>query len=465
MKLFKEFVLRLSKVKKIPSSLINIFLLINWKKQNKFQVFKNSILEEEFITQLDKEILFDLYISVVNLMNKLKSVIRIYKYKKAVKYDIDTDLHLNSLKNLPENKKILILENNTLYHFKLRDLLSCWKLALLNSQGLFSKPLCVKNPYTNIPIKSHNLYNIYFKCLNMYINMPLCITNFFKCNMNIDKFQLYYYTTLKEVAVINFVNTNNYYEIFEQILNLLHDYRKLVNYITFTNYCPASTRLKAVKKFKPLLLNYLLSKYSCNPIVKEQKERDLKKQLKELIEKFTDFGFERGFEVMRYVPLSERPITTAPPPPPQTFISQLRNRRTRIRRSIRRNSQRDFTESDSDDISDLDIVENGSSQTDINNLNTITVAPPPPINIVIPPPPPLQVINRPNNPPPPPPVETQPSNNTTSPNNPFITRRQLPRTPVSNQLENIRNNISQMNNNLRITRANGNHIHNLSFFR
>ena len=39
--------------------------------------------------------------------------------------------------------------------------------------------------------------------------MPLCITNFFKCNMNIDKFQLYYYTTLKEVAVINFVNTNN----------------------------------------------------------------------------------------------------------------------------------------------------------------------------------------------------------------------------------------------------------------
>ena len=464
MKLFKEFVLRLSKVKKIPSSLINIFLLINWKKENKFQVFKHSILEEEFITELDKEILFDLYISVVKLMNKLKSIVRIYKYKKAVKYDIDTDLHLNSLKNLPENKKILILENNTLYHFKLRDLLSCWKLALLNSQGLFSKPICVKNPYTNIPIKTHNLYNIYFKCLNMYVNVPLCITNFFKCNMSINKFQLYYYTTLKEVAVINFVNTNNYYEIFEQILNLLHDYRKQVNYITFTNYCPASTRLKAVKKFKPLLLNYLLSKYSCNPIVKEQKGRDLKKQLKDLIQKFTDFGFERGFEVMRYVPLSERPITTVPPPPPQTFISQLRNRRTRIRRI----SQRDFTESDSDDISDLDIVENGDSQNEIDSLNTITVAPPPPINIVIPPPPPIinrptnpppPIINRPTNPPPPPPVEAQPNNN------PFITRRQLPRTPMSNQQENIRNNISQMNNNIRITRSTGNHIRNLRFFR
>ena len=191
--IFKEFVLRLSKIKNLPSSLVNIFLLINWKKENKFQVFKYSILNEEFLTDLDKETLMDLYISVVNLMNKLKSVVRIYKYKKAVKYDVETDLHLNLLKDLPENKKILLLENNTLYHFKLRDLLSCWKLALLNSQGLFSKPIPLKNPYTNIPLKKHNLYNIYFKCLNMYINLPLCITNFFKCNMNLNKFQLYYY--------------------------------------------------------------------------------------------------------------------------------------------------------------------------------------------------------------------------------------------------------------------------------
>ena len=97
----------------------------------------------------------DLYISVVNLMNKLKSVIRIYKYKKAVKYDVHTDLHLNSLEILPKNQKILILENNTLYDFKLKDLLSCWKIALLNSQGLFSKPIALKNPYTNIPIKNN----------------------------------------------------------------------------------------------------------------------------------------------------------------------------------------------------------------------------------------------------------------------------------------------------------------------
>ncbi len=456
MLLFKEFVLRLSKVKNLPSSLVNIFLLINWKKQNKFEIFKDNILEEEFLTKHDKEILLDLYISVVKLMSKLKSVVRIYKYNKAVKYDIDTDLHLNPLDNLPENQKITILENKTLYNFKLRDLLSCWKIALLNSQGLFSKPIAVKNPYTNIPIKTHNLYNIYFKCLNMYVNLPLCITNFFKCNMNLNKFQLYYFTTLKEVAVINFMNTNNYYEMFEQILNLLHDYRKEVDYLTFTNYCPPSTRIKAVKIFKPLLINYLLSKYSCNPIVKEQKERILKNQIKKLTQNFTDFGFDRGFEVMRYVPLAERPSRTQPPPPPTTLISQLRNRRATLRRR-RRRTTRDFSESDSDDSSDLDIVENA-----LPSNNTITVAPPPPVNIVIPPPPPVvQTMTRPSNPPPPPPVVI------TTESNPFAPTRQIPRTPVGNTNREIstRRNVAAMNNNLRLNLVRRTNIRGLNFNR
>jgi hypothetical protein len=274
--------------------------------------------------------------------------------------------------------------------------------------------------------------------------------------MNINKFQLYYFTTLKEVAVINFMNTNNYYEMFEQILNLLHDYRKEVDYLTFTNYCPPSTRIKAVKIFKPLLINYLLSKYSCNPIVKEQKERILKNQIKKLTQNFTDFGFDRGFEVMRYVPLAERPSRTQPPPPPTTLISQLRNRRATLRRR-RRRTTRDFSESDSDDSSDLDIVENA-----VPSNNTITVAPPPPINIVIPPPPPVvQTMTRPSNPPPPPPVVT------TTNSNPFAPTRQIPRTPVrnTNRENSTRRNIASMNNNLRLNLVTRNNIRGLNFNR
>lgn len=460
--LFKEFVLRLSKIKNLPSSLINIFLLINWKKQNVFHIFKDNILNEEFFTDEDKEILIDLYISVKKLISRFNMIARIYKFKKAVKYDINTDLHLNSLDDLPENEKIILLENNTLYNFKLRDLISCWKLALLHSQGLFSKPILLKNPYTNLPIKKHNLFNIYFKCLNMYINLPLCVTAFFKCSMTISKFQIYYYVKLKEIAIINLLNSNNVYEMFEQVLNLLHDHRKIVDYLTFTNYCAPSTRLKAVTIFKPILLNYLLSKYSCNPIIKDQKLNLLKKQLKDLIQKHPNFGFERGYEVMKYIPLAERPSRSQPPPPPPSLITQLRNRRSTLRRRRRQPSQQtvDFSESDSDDISDLDVIENVENVLPPSQeMTTITVTPPPPINIVIPPPPRPQPVvipaPRPTSSPPPPPI------------NPFQPSRQLPRTPVrNNTLNNTRQNIAQLNGNLQIsTRTRSNHINGLNFLR
>ena len=135
--LFKEFVLRLSKIKNIPSTLINIFLLINWKKENIFHIFKDNIIDEEFLMDEDNKKLLDLYISVKKLMNKLNTISRIYKYKKAVKYDISTDLHLNPLDNLSENEKITLLENNTLYNFKLRD--EAWDESSKNASWEYRK--------------------------------------------------------------------------------------------------------------------------------------------------------------------------------------------------------------------------------------------------------------------------------------------------------------------------------------
>jgi hypothetical protein len=465
MLLFKELLLRMSKVKNISPSLINIFLLINLRKENVFQIFKESILEEEFIIDSDKEILKDLYISVKKLINKLNTISRIFKFKKSVKYDINTDLHLNSLDILPNNEKMMLLENNTLYNFKLRDLISCWKLALLNSHGLFPKPLKVKNPYTNLHIKTHNLYNIYFNCLNMYVNLPMCITIFFKCNMNIGKYQSHYYTTLKEVAIINFIRNNNYYELFEQVLNLLHDNRKLVNYTTFTNYCSISTRTKAVNTFKPMLMNYLLSKFSCNPIVKEQKLNILKKQLIAFVKLTPDFGFERGFDIMRYVPLAERPSMTTPPPPPPNLVSQIRNRRrTRI---VRNSFNMSISDSESDESIDLDIVE--SIEQAVQQTSIPPPPPPPQSNIVVPPPPPpptvILPIRRPVNPPPPPP----PNITINTDVNPFITRNQLSRTPINRSTHNTRQNIASLNNNLRLNirerRIQSTHIQGLRFLR
>ena len=78
-------------------------------------------------------------------------------------------------------------------------------------------------------------------------------------------------------------------------------------------YIPTFRRVDNQKTFN----NLQQEVSSVTEEVNLQEENDLNKnQIKKLTQNFTDFGFDRGFEVMRYVPLAERPSRTQPPPPP-----------------------------------------------------------------------------------------------------------------------------------------------------
>ena len=158
-------------------------------------------------------------------------------------------------------------------------------------------------------------------------------------------------------------------------MNMLHEFRKDIDYITFTNHISYRIRQRICKELKNHLNFYLKYKFSCNPLI----QRDFKIQTKELLKKYLndnpDFGYERGHEIMRYVPPSDRPRRRInPPPPPQILISNQ----------------------------------------------------PSPINIsTSPPEPPIVPIPRPTEPPPPPPPQQI--------INPFSPSREIPRSPSQNQ--------------------------------
>ena len=76
---------------------------------------------------------------------------------------------------LAKNIAHILLENNTRYHFRLSDLVNYWIESLNNSQGLFSKPLVLTNPHTNLEFSIHNLYNIYFKLLDSGFTIPTIV--------------------------------------------------------------------------------------------------------------------------------------------------------------------------------------------------------------------------------------------------------------------------------------------------
>ena len=312
--LLNRIITKTTSLHDISSSILNIFLMQN-KHLSDIQIYKDNILENEFISINAKLQLEKIYIKCKNIKNKLTSFVKIYKWKKSVLYEVDYDLYLKPLKDFPKKQIVIILENNTRYSFRLNDLNNYWIICLTNNQGLFSKPLELKNPHTNIKISTHNLFNIYFALLNSSLIIPLCINGLFSCLMNVETFSYQFYGLLKERTIVNFIKSDGIFEKYEQILNMLHDLRKDVDYLTISNTVTYRSKVFLCKKLKETLLFYLKNKYSCNPLIRRDSGEKVKMSLKTYLQEHPNYGLSES-DIIKYVPFADRPRRTQPPPPP-----------------------------------------------------------------------------------------------------------------------------------------------------
>ena len=405
MKMTYDIMTKIMKKNDISCNFIDIFIFQTKNIKSDPKIYYHLLFENEFLDSDDIIVIGRLFVKFKKIKNKLSSFVRRYKWKKSVLYSCNSDLYLNDLDGFKDKYKITILENNTRYRFRLSNIINYWEESLTNSSGLFTKPVHLTNPYTNLKISTHNLYNIYFKLLNTGFDLPLSIKAFFTSNMNIDDFSFKYYPMLKEKAIENFIRKKGLiYEKWEQILNMLYEYRKIIKYLTFMDNVQYGVKIKACSIFKKALNNYLLFKFSCNPNIKKNANISAKKILRKLLREKSNFGFKRGVEIMVYIPVSERQVRATPPPPPPL------------------------------------VIENINRMREINRFQL----PPPPVPPPLPPPVP---------PPLPPPIEPPLVNTIISSNtfdisaNPFITSRDLPRTPPNNQSVSRR---TQLTNSLRL---------------
>ena len=150
-------------VYKLYMLLQKIFLQIN----EKYSITNNEIedLFEDEINSNDIVIyknILDRYESVLHnkfeaiyreaktIKNKLTNLIKKYRWNNAVNSNIEQDLFLNNIDDFHEKFVVTILENNTIYKFRISDIVNLWVLSLQNCEQLFVKPIELKNPYTNI---------------------------------------------------------------------------------------------------------------------------------------------------------------------------------------------------------------------------------------------------------------------------------------------------------------------------
>ena len=187
MRMTLDIMNKIMKNNNITCNFIDIFIFQTRNIKSDPKLYHHILFENEYLDSDDKVIVGRLYVKFKDIKNKLNSFLKIYKWKKSVLYNCNSDLYLNDLDGFKNKYKICILENNTRYRFRLSNLVNYWVESLTNCSGLFTKPIQLTNPYTNLPITQHNLYNIYIKLLDTGFDIPIYIKLFLNliCALNI----------------------------------------------------------------------------------------------------------------------------------------------------------------------------------------------------------------------------------------------------------------------------------------
>jgi len=280
------FFKNIEKYKRIlPQFLIDVIKLINKKKfsLNKFKYLKKNIIDSPFIDNESKKKLIKIFLLTQKCYSNLRKFVHICKFKKCRIYKNEYDLRCNLLEKYPKSQKILILHENAKYTFRLCDLLCCWKNALTHQEDQFHTIINLKNPYTNIPFKKHDLYNIYFKAKFSTIDIPFLITEHFKLEFNNDDFTIKFSIILKDIAIKNYIFYAEKNEMYDDLYDMCNKYYKMF-------YKPGEQhfkiknkdRLKIISKMHPYLQLYYIGEYSINI----SKRRKCKKILKIAMKKF-----------------------------------------------------------------------------------------------------------------------------------------------------------------------------------
>lgn len=224
-----------------------------------------------------------------NAFNRLCYLYKLKKAKKSVKYD----LFFNDLSIIKPHQQIELYLNNTIYYFRLSDIVSIWVGCLSKCENMFCSPIKIKNPYTNIEFSTYDLYNIYISLIHSNFHIPKLIMLFFEAEFDLNKFTYDNYTILKDIAIDDFMENGSIYEKFENILNMMHEYREYLNYIVIRTPFTFREKSNIVKRLSPFLKNYLHGEYSCHPLKKKRCKNKAKRGLKRFFEENDDIPFYR----------------------------------------------------------------------------------------------------------------------------------------------------------------------------
>ena len=255
----------------------------------KFECLTLFYLTNPFLTSAQKHNGLMFFSKIQRTYWAFKSLLRRWKIYKARKNINHEDLCMNQLSTVPAKHKIYLLDQHTIYEFRLTDLLHIFCTALTYSNSLQPAPQRPKNPYTGLPFTTAHLYAIYLKLQNTQITIPFYVQLFFRWHFSLPTFIFELYPFLKDRAIHNYLLYSSDDTLLFEIEHMVKDLCK-DKYFMNTDTMTLSKKKQILCLMKPHLEKYLFGIHSNNQKKKYKYQRQARKGLKKFFQEHPHFG-------------------------------------------------------------------------------------------------------------------------------------------------------------------------------
>lgn len=184
-----------------------------------YSIYTSSIQNDH-----TKEAFYDVYSKTSRCYTALNRFAVLCKNKYTKKYDLNTDMCMNSLANYDEKQVISIIEDGRLYRFWGKDLYMLINKKLSGHFEYSPEPAKLTNPYTNKMFNLSSLYKIYFFLVGTTWGPPKLFEYYFKCNFNMTIFKGLYYAEIREEIINETVRFMSDAHLIENVNDMLDSY-------------------------------------------------------------------------------------------------------------------------------------------------------------------------------------------------------------------------------------------------
>ena len=275
----------------IKIDFINQSFMNNFKEKNitipiKFQFLKD-FENNPFISIEKKQEIFNCFSLAQKTAFGFYKLSQIVKIKKCRHYESECDLCLEPLSTQHPKFVVSIIQRNTLYKFRIHDLIRLIQNGLVYAPELFSEPQVAKNPYTNLIFSNTDLYNIYFHILKADMKVPIILKMYFLSNFDMTALLDKYESVLRDESIKCNLKEMDNDDKYDEIMDMVDKYKRVLPSI---NIDPEFSQDKVVERFDHTLIHFMYSKYSYNPAFRLKHKRIVINLLKKVNDETPSFG-------------------------------------------------------------------------------------------------------------------------------------------------------------------------------